>query len=145
MRQPSSELPNHQTLNRRLSQLDASGNALGTLPAALGAFTSLHTLNLTHNHLKAACLVALSQLPALRTLDLSRNYISSCPAAAAGPGCFAVLQLLNLSNNRVECVADVAPLLLLPSLLRLVLLGTPAAARARLKGQPPEHQLPVSM
>jgi Leucine-rich repeat (LRR) protein len=135
----------------RLATFHATGNSLKELPQQLGPFTCLSHLDLSHNRLTGAALLPLGHLPALQQLLLSHNPIRHVPASdeqqqqqvsssTAGTGCagagrcaaagaFAQLSQLDLSHSKVAHAGQLLPLLQLPRLSELLLVGSPLAAR----------------
>jgi Leucine-rich repeat (LRR) protein len=131
----------------RLATLHAAGNSLRELPQQLGPFTCLSCLDLSHNRLSGAALLPLGQLPALQQLLLSHNPVRHVPASGEqqqqreddqlasvhlscpSNGGFQQLTQLDLSHSKVSQAGQLLPLLQLPRLAELQLVGTPLAAR----------------
>jgi Leucine-rich repeat (LRR) protein len=115
-----------------LKHLAAAGCGLQQLPEHLGPFTTLSSLDLSHNGLRSAALIPLGSLSALKVLQLAGNALSSIPQpAVAGAGAFPALQMLGLAATKVREVAAVAAgLVALPELQRVWLGGTPLSSLA---------------
>lgn len=63
-----------------LRALELPLNFLRQVEVPAGAFTHLRLLDLSHNDLEPEAIAALSQLPALKSLDLSNNHLSGLPS-----------------------------------------------------------------
>ena len=72
-------------------------NQISTLPATIGAFTGLNTLDLSGNGLREVPAV-IAQLTQMRDLNLSGNQISTLPEEIGG---LTHLRNLDLSNNHL--------------------------------------------
>lgn len=75
--------------------------------------------------------MAASRAPRLRELDLSSNYITLVPAAAADGRGFELLEWLNLADNYIAHEEDVVQLFRLPRLQQTLLYGNPLIAASR--------------
>ena len=105
----------------RVIELHLHFNGLnGQIPHQFGDLTALEILELNGVNGDGLDLSALSRLPRLRFLRLSRNGISD--SALSELMNLHSLTLLNLASNRIS---DVAPLLSLENLRRLVLMENP--------------------
>lgn len=80
-----------------LRSIDASTNALVTLPRSLGTLERLASLDVSSNRIEAIPEGAFASMRSLRRLNLARNRLSELPASL---GRLPRLRWLNLSYNR---------------------------------------------
>jgi hypothetical protein len=129
-----------------LVSLDVSGNDLASIDVGEGtaAFPVLASLILANNKFAGVGpLQVLCELPRLRTLDVSRNFLDAVPppprelrlaralsgrkAALEGAPWFDSLEEINLAHNYLSNPANVSRLLGGARLRRIVLTGNPVA------------------
>jgi uncharacterized ubiquitin-like protein YukD len=106
----------------QLTHLSLSANALQALPASLGRMTSLLALNASANALTALP-DTLGGCVALEELDVTRNLLTALPASL-GEGC-ARLAVLAADNNRLPAAGLPPALLRAPSLHTLSVHNNP--------------------
>ncbi|NER78030.1 MAG: GTP-binding protein [Leptolyngbya sp. SIO1D8] len=120
---------------RHLKQLDISGNPLVTVPACIGKLTQLENLTAIRASL-IEIPETLGQCPSLQSLDLRFNQITTIPEALAqSPS----LQLLNLGNNQITIIPEV--LAQSPSLQLLHLFNNQITTIPEALAQSPSLQL----
>ena len=106
--------PTIQKFRCEVSSSDARETPFAAIGAALGANTTLQSLDLSDNYIRADGAAAigkgLGSNTALQSLDLYNNFIGDKGAAAivTGLGANTVLQSLGLSNNNIGAEGAVA-------------------------------------
>ena len=113
----------------QLAKLDISGNNIGFLPDLEFEFRALRVLVAEHNSIEADGLLALHHLPKLRELRLSGNPISHVPYECTK---FVSLEMLDLSDCKIDRVEHIAPVQNFRMLQRIVLHGNPFTSLQRL-------------
>jgi Leucine-rich repeat (LRR) protein len=104
---------------------------------SLGAFQSLHTLDLSQSDEVVDLSALASSYPSLHTLDLSWSKVTDLAALASSPS----LHTLDLSWSKV---AEVSPLAACPSLHTLKLIGSDDTDLTALASCPSLHTLDLS-
>lgn len=85
-----------------LTSIDFHRNLLREIPIGLRRLERLETLNLSHNHLNNASLMALGQIPNLKQLSIAENMLSG-PLEIA-ENMFPMLHTLDIQGNKVFAI-----------------------------------------